>query len=252
MWKLYDKLIEQVKNETIAEEVIVGLSWTAIRSKSIGLAMSTARPLEPSPISGNCQGRSVKELAKGIKSWDFLEAAVGLSAINSLINSHETVREMESNGFCQLSSGSAFDLIANKVSGKKVAVIGHFPDVKELSKYCQLTVLERKPQIGDVPDPAAEYLLPEQDIVLITSSTLINKTTPRLLELSKNAVTIMLGPSTPVSPVLFEMGVDIISGLIVEEEEHVLRCIKEGGGVRTFRNAVKYVNLSRSDTQLFT
>lgn len=250
MWKLYDKLIEQVKDETIAEEVIVGLSWTATRSKSIGLAMSAERPLEPFLPAGKCQGRSVKELARGIKSWNFLEAAIGLSAINSAINSHESIKEMESNGFCQLPSGSAFNLIANKVSGKKVAVIGHFPEVEELSKHCQLTVLERKPQIGDAPDPAAEYLLPEQDIVLMTSSALINKTTPRLLELSKDAVTIMLGPSTPLSPVLFEMGVDIISGLIVEEEESVLRCIKEGGGMRTFRNSVKYINIAKSDSPI--
>lgn len=155
---------------------------------------------------------------------------------------------MESEGYRQLGSKSALSLIADKVTGKRVAVIGHFPDLDKLASTCQLTILERRLQIGDTPDPAAEYLLPEQDIVIMTSSTLINKTAPRLLELSKDAVTIMLGPSTPLSPVLFEMGVDMISGLIVEDEENVLRCVKEGGGMRTFRNAVRYVNLAKADS----
>ncbi|MFO1444462.1 DUF364 domain-containing protein [Bacillus sp. Bva_UNVM-123] len=245
MWKLYDSLIDQVEDDVVVSEMIVGLAWTAARSKSIGLAMSSRRPLSPSPLSGNCQGKTVKELAKRIKSWEFFEASIGLSAINSVLNNDEHILKMEQSGFRQLPAGSAFDLIAENAKGKKVAVIGHFRNMGKLAEQCELTILERKPTAGDLPDPAAEYILPEQDVVLLTSSTLINKTAPRLLELSKNAVTIMIGPSTPFSPVLFDMGVDIISGLIVEEEDRVLRCVQEGGGVRTFRNSIKYINMSR-------
>lgn len=247
MWELYDSLIEQVEGNIIVEEVIAGMAWTATRSKTIGLAMSMPRPRTTSPLSGNCQGKTVNELAKGIKSWEFFEASIGLSAINSVLSSCENIQRMEHNGFRQLPIGSAFDLIVENAKGKKVAVIGQFRNMGELANHCEMTILERKPGYGDLPDPAAEYILPEQDVVLLTSSTLINKTAPRLLELSKNAVTIMIGPSTPFSPTLFEMGVDIISGLVVEEESTALRCIKEGGGVRTFRNSVKYINMSRKD-----
>jgi len=247
MWELYDSLIDQIEENIVVEEVIAGLAWTATRSKSIGLAMSMPRPRIPSPLSGNCQGKTVKELAKGIKSWEFFEASIGLSAINSVLSSCENLQRMKQDGFQQLPIGSAFDLIAENAKGKKVAVIGQFRNMGELANQCELTILERKPGLGDLPDPAAEYVLPEQDVVLLTSSTLINKTAPRLLELSKNAVTIMIGPSTPFSPILFEMGVDIISGLIVEDENTVLRCIKEGGGVRTFRHSIKYINMSRKD-----
>lgn len=247
MWKLYDSLINEVEDDVIVEELIVGLAWTAARSKSTGLAMTSPRPLAPSPLSGKCQGKTVKELAKLIKSWEFFEASIGLSAINSVFNHRDHISKMEENGFQQLPIGSAFDLIAENANGKKVAVIGHFRNMGELADKCELTILEREPSAGDLPDPAAEYILPEQDVVLLTSSTLINKTAPRLLELSKNAVTIMIGPSTPLSPVLFEMGVDIISGLIVEEENTVLRCIREGGGVRTFRNSINYINMTRKD-----
>ncbi|MFO1444492.1 DUF364 domain-containing protein [Bacillus sp. Bva_UNVM-123] len=250
MWELYDKLINEVKEDVAAEEIIVGQTWTVTRSNSIGLAMSSPRQVMSTFVPGTCQGKSVKNLAKLVKSWDFVEASIGLSAINSTINNYDTICALKNCGYHQLPSGSAFDLINEKISGKKVAVIGHFPNVDELSKHCQLTVLERKPSLGDLPDPAAEYLLPEQEVVLITSSTLINKTAPRLLELSRNAVTIMLGPSTPISTVLFEMGVDMISGLVVEEKDPVLRCIKEGGGIHHFQGSVNYVNLVKSESLL--
>ncbi|MGN7403383.1 Rossmann-like domain-containing protein [Cytobacillus praedii] len=247
MWELYDRLIEEVKDGVVAEEVVVGQIWTLTKSNTVGLAMSSPQLTTSNFVPGTCQGQTVKELARLIKSWDFLEAAIGLSAINSILNSRETMNSIVNNGFKQLPSGSAFEMLGNRIEGEKVAMIGHFPNVDELSKLCNLTVIERKPSNEDLPDPAVEYLLPEQDIVFITSSTLINKTAPRLLELSKNSLTIMLGPSTPLSPVLFEMGVDIISGLIVEESEQVLRCIKEGGGTRRFRNAVTYVNLAKEN-----
>ena len=38
-----------------------------------------------------------------------------------------------------------------------------------------------------MPDPACEYILSEQDVVIMTATTLINKTMPRLLALSRNA-----------------------------------------------------------------
>ena len=250
MWELYDKLIDEVKEDVTAEEVIVGQTWTLTNSHTIGLAMSSPRPKMSNFIPGTCHGKTVKELAKLVKSWDFVEASIGLSAINSTINHFETIKDLQNRGYHQLPSASAFDLINESVIGKKVTVIGHFPNVDELSKICQLTVLERNPAFGDLPDPAAEYLLPEQDFVIMTSSTLINKTAPRLLELSKNAVTIMLGPSTPLSKTLFEMGVDMISGLVVEESGPVLRSVKEGGGIHHFQESVHYVNLIRNDSLL--
>jgi uncharacterized protein (DUF4213/DUF364 family) len=42
----------------------------------------------------------------------------------------------------------------------------------------------------------------------------------------------VLGPSTPLSPILFDHGVDIISGMQVVDEGAVLRTVGQGG---TFR-----------------
>jgi uncharacterized protein (DUF4213/DUF364 family) len=42
----------------------------------------------------------------------------------------------------------------------------------------------------------------------------------------------LLGPSTPLSPVLFENGIDIISGARVVDETAVTRTVKQGESFR--------------------
>lgn len=245
MWSLYNNLIDGINEEILTEEVVAGLSWTGTQSKTLGLAMSPPRQLKNTPLSGTCINTPIKELAENVKSWNFMEAAIGLSTINSFYNTIETVEQMTAEGTHLLSNESAFKILYPQLAGKKVGVIGHFPNSEEMAKHCDLSIFERKSTFGDLPDPAVEYILPEQDFVFITASTLVNKTAPRLLELSENAVTVLLGPSTTFSPHLFNMGVDILSGLIVENNNAVLNCIKEGGGVSRFRQHVNYVNLSR-------
>jgi len=66
------------------------------------------------------------------------------------------------------------------------------------------------------------------DVVGITGTSFINHTVERLLELSKNSFTVILGPTTPLSPVLFDYGVDVISSIEVIEPEKTVRSISEG------------------------
>lgn len=79
------------------------------------------------------------------------------------------------------------------------------------------TCPERVPRPGDHPDTACEYLLPECDYVFISSSSFVDKTAPRLLELSRRAHTVLVGPSTPLPPMLFDYGVDTTTGFVVTD-----------------------------------
>jgi uncharacterized protein (DUF4213/DUF364 family) len=85
------------------------------------------------------------------------------------------------------------------------------------------------------------------DVVAITGMTLLNQTLEGLLKLcSPKAYVILLGPSTPLSPVLFNYGVDIISGSIVEKIDPVLQVISQGGNFRQVHRAgVKLVNIEK-------
>jgi len=61
----------------------------------------------------------------------------------------------------------------------------------------------------------------------------VNNTLDGLLRLCQPQATVMvLGPSTPLSPVLFDYGVNIISGARVIDEAAVLRTVGQGASFR--------------------
>jgi len=115
---------------------------------------------------------------------------------------------------------NAQEIILAKAEGKRVAVSGAFPFTPQLKKLAkQLWVFELEPSLinpaqGIITETAAEYIIPESDIVIITGSTLINKSMERLLTLAHQAgaYTVILGPSTPLSEVLFDYGANMVAG----------------------------------------
>ena len=146
-------------------------------------------------------------------------ASIGMAAINSLIDIDEAKCVKE----------NAFDVLARKGRGKNIAIVGHFPWIPELRKVARkLWVIEQRPGEGDLPVEAAEDILPQADVVGITGSSFINHTVGRLLDLSKNSFIVMIGPTSPLSPVLFDYGVDVIAGIKVVEPKKAIHSISEG------------------------
>jgi len=162
-----------------------------------------------------------------------MEASVGVAAINSLVVPPRG-KTIERNGV---------DLIMEQAAGRRLAVIGHFPFIERVRPIVKtLWVLELDPQEGDLPATEAPNILPHADVVAITGTTLINHTIDNLLELSRGKKIIILGPSTILSPVLFDFGVSALCGINVLNQDLVLRHIKEGGSFRQLPG-VKYVSI---------
>jgi hypothetical protein len=68
--------------------------------------------------------------------------------------------------------------------------------------------------------------------------TFTNGTLDGLLNLCRpDALVILLGPTTPLSPLLFDHGVNILAGSIVEKPEPVLQALKQGGNFRQLHHA---------------
>ncbi|NMX21512.1 hypothetical protein C5S30_03580 [ANME-1 cluster archaeon GoMg4] len=127
----------------------------------------------------------------------------------------------------------------------KVRDLGELTDKTAIELADELWVIEKQPQKGDFVDTASEYFIPKADIAVITSSAEINKSVERLLELS-HGLTILIGPSTPMSPVLFDYGVDMLAGIKVVDEEGMMAKIAEGGGkVSQFEDAIEFLVMER-------
>jgi uncharacterized protein len=244
-WKLYDRLIDGIPSGLRVKKSIAGIHWTLIRSEGVGLSMTPPDGERGLSIAGTIAGRTVREIAGLAKSWNPLEAAVGVAAINSWYNARSTIESSWGAIAGKESPNSVFAEIGPMVAGKKVTVIGHFPDLGQLEPVCTLSILERKPLRGDFPDPACEFILPEQDFVFMTGVTLINKTLPRLLELSQNAQIVMVGPSVPLTPLFLDYGVSLLAGTIVMDENRVCTHVEEGGDRSIFRNGAMMLRLSK-------
>jgi uncharacterized protein len=258
MWEIYDKLVSLVPPDLVVRDCLIGLHWTLIRSQGMGMALTPfGAPRMYGPkgasvaagISERIAGMPVRELAQYVKSWNPYEASLGLAAINSALNSPEQVTRLYGRPLSEQGQVSAFVRYSEMVRGNKVAVIGRFPDLDVLDEVCQLTVLERNPGEGDLPDPACEFVLPEQDFVFITATTIINKTMPRLLELSRKAKVFLVGPSTPFAPLLFDCGIDTLAGTVVIEPESVWQAAQEGAARSVFDHGAQMVQVSRKDVR---
>ena len=243
MWKLYDELIDAVPEDAVVEECLAGLSWFLVRSLGTGVSMRPGETDSPVRNAGRIAGIKLRELACWIKSWNGYEAAIGLAAINSALNAQSSVTKNCGALLDESKTQDVFTCLHDELRGKRVAVIGHFHNLERLAGICELSILERKPHAGDLPDPACEYILGEQDVVIMTATTLINKTMPRLLALSRNARIVVAGPSTPLHPLMFNHGSDLLGGLIVDDQPSVWRAVAEGGQKALFNQGGRMVKV---------
>jgi uncharacterized protein (DUF4213/DUF364 family) len=124
-------------------------------------------------------------------------------------------------------------------TNKNVAVVGHFPFVNRLRQCARnLWVLELNPREGDLPAQAAPEVIPQADLVAITATTIINKTFQGLIELRRpDAKVILIGPSTPLSSTMYNLGIDVLSGTIVTDPKAALIGIGQGISLHQLRQA---------------
>ena len=222
--KILDDLIVSLRgNDFQVKNIHTCVFWTAVITKHCGLS-STFRDEGPSHDRGvrdvgNLTQKTALELAEYAKSKSLLEASIGMATINSLIDIEES-RCIEKN---------AFEIILEKGQERNVAIVGHFPWIPKLRERVKnLWVLEQRLREGDLPAQEAGRILPQCDVVGITGTSFINHTLEGLLSLCRKAYIVMIGPTTPISPLLFDYGIEAICGSKVVDAEKLIRSISEG------------------------
>ena len=233
--KILDDILSTLNTDAGVRDIRQGLFHTGVLTRNCGLAATLPRDAlrhehacvkEP----GYLLEKTALELAKMVYSGSILEAAIGMATINSLL-------EIDQECCINLNAG---DLIAQKGSGKKVAVVGHFPFTSRLREIVkELWVIERNPREGDCTEVEAEHLIPQAEVVAVTGTAFTNHTLERLLKLCEpKAYVVILGDTAPLSPVLFDYGIDAVSGTMVVDHELALQCVSQGatyqqiGGIR--------------------
>ena len=211
---LYDALIAGIEPGNIVTGTLMGQCWTAVETENrFGMAMTTPSDTAPRLLSCDYAGMDLKTLAQAAKSWNLTESSFGMGAINAYYNTPAGLEE--------LGAYEPFDRYCTHgldLRGRHIGVVGHLNMPQSLRQQAaSVRILERNPRPGDYPDSACDWLIPQCDVVIMTASTLVNKTLPHLLDLAKNAYTILAGPSCPMCPGLLEFGIDRIAGLVITD-----------------------------------
>ena len=231
-------------------DVTMGLHWTMVTVRvgdAVRAGLATTMPSvghhhrdwpdvrQP----GQLETLAARELAALVASPSQVERSIGLAAINALL-------PRLPDAWVDL---NAEEVIAGAGADGTVAMVGHFPFTERLrSRVRELWVLELDPRGADVPAERAPEIIPRADVLAITSVTLLNHTLDDLLALRRDdALVILMGPSTPMSPLLYDWGVDILSGSVVTDIDAVRAQLRQGAGFRQLHKVgVRLVTMRRA------
>ncbi len=230
--KILDDLMSILNFDALVKDIRQGVFHTGVVTRNCGLAATLPRDAlrqEPPMVKepGFLLDKRPLELAQLGYSQSILEAAIGMATINSLL-------EIDEDSCIEL---NAADLILGKGKGKRIAIVGHFPFIPKLGETAkQLWVIEKNPREGDFIEADADNLIPRADVIGITGTAFTNHTIEHLLELcNPRAYVIVLGDTAPLSQVLFDYGVNAVSGTMVVDHTLALRCVSEGANFRQIK-----------------
>ncbi len=204
------------------KDIFTGRYLISVTSAHTGLCTRVTRHKESPGDESLFSNRSAMEIAGMLIDPlpDLPDAmSFAMAAVNSLLPIPEDALHLR-----------AQEIILRHGRGKNVAVIGHFPFVDRVGPEVRnLWVLENFPRPGDLPAEAAEEMLPQADVVAITATTLLNGTCAGLLGyIPKDSFVIMLGPSTPFAPCLFDWGIDALAGSLVRDNSLLTSLMVKG------------------------
>ncbi len=237
MERVYDQARPRLAGKRISE-IRVGLNFVGVEldDGSLGVAYVLREDVGAGctalPRASGLAGMPAEEVAAWApRSKNVVAVAVGLAAMNA-------AAEFAALGQDDGPDGDAALAVATG-AGDTVGVVGHIgPLVAGLrGKVRRLLVFERgKGVAGQVhPEAAEPELLPECQVVFVSSTSLINGTLDKLLGYCSRARdVVMVGASTPMYPAAFRgTGVTVLSGTrwLPANREAILAGISQCAGM---------------------
>ncbi len=127
-----------------------------------------------------------------------------------------------------------------------IVMVGFFESLaaKFRREGIPLTIFDlnkQSPNIAPIEDEL--NAIRNADVVIVSSTALANHTLSSLVaNKGKNTEIMMLGPTTPLSPMLFRItGAKILFGSLVNDNEKLFRIVESGGGTKQFLPYLKKV-----------
>jgi hypothetical protein len=243
--RILDALIDSLPaQDAPVENMCAGAFWTAVTTRHTGLA-TTCREQDLQHSDHPCMvknagaliGQRAGDLVEYVRSDDTVSASIGMATINSLLEINE-VRCVEQ---------GAYEVLAERGRGRDIAVVGHFPFIPKLRETARnVWVVEKHTRPGDYGADEAVRILPKAEVVCLTATAFINHSIEDLLALCHDSYVVLTGPSSPLTPVLFDFGIGAICGTRVTDAAAVYRYVSQAATFKQIRgHGVRLLTMMR-------
>jgi len=241
--RLYEQLAPAAKNRRIAD-LRVGLSYVGVRLDNGATGVAAVLPdttprgctvlKEAGTYAGSEAADALQYIARGENA---LHRSIGLATANALMGPpFDQTEDREATTYFNLQPD------------EKVAMVGLFSPLVERIRATGaiLTVIEKNPERLELLSPIDEQqALKDCDVAIITATTLLNNTFEQTIAaLGSPRLVALMGPSTPLEPVIFRnTPVTHLGGAVVIDSARVMQIISEGGGTPGLRSSLRFVNM---------
>lgn len=227
--RLYRDLALGIADQEV-RRIVFGPRWVMVEATTgSGLAYLPRSPKDIQPRVPELQRLGLRRLADLIHSWEPLEMALGVAAVNA----HYNRRDQEGIG------GNGTESFRDEVG--RVVVVGAFPGLANMLP--KAVVIETDPRPGELPTIATDTVVPGCAAVVVNSSTLINRKLPHILQLAEGARAALIGPSTPLTPRLYDYGVEVLGGLVVRNPDGLAEAVRSGVPPKDFGQFGRYIHI---------
>lgn len=248
--RIFDRLCEQLPADATVLDVAVGIFWTFVKTQYGAAVSATAHrwvedpPGAVIPQAGNLVGMRVRDLCPLYES----ESLSARSLANAAVSASFPSSLMTGDAF----PGKGQDLLeafcAKSPKLCRIALIGHFHFADELARLghkLDIYELDARCERGEIPSSQIPQKLPSADIVVMTSSTIITHATEDIIDAARpDAVKMIVGPSVPLHPLIWDFGLDAVCASIITDPVQVRNAAAQGGNHKQMAGAKK-VNFLR-------
>lgn len=231
--RLIDDLIRAMDHpRAVISEVAVGAHFIGIMARNgATLCTGLASTLGSSPTTHeqrmvrDLAGQSLAEAARLLYQGGGFAVSLGAAALNAGIVPPQNQPGPE-----------ASLIMAEKGKTGETVLVGDFPFINKLRQKVKALHLF---ELQDVPGRTAparwDDILKRCRVLGLTGTTLITRAMATYLQKAPQAYTIIIGPTTPMSPVLFSYGADVLAGCRVISPGPVFDGILKGMSFRHFK-----------------
>ena len=245
--RLYN-LFKKRAREAKVDLLCLGLGYTVVTLSDGGIGLSYTHFEDKRSCMllnkhVDYEGQPAVQLLEKIKSDHAVERSMALALVNAL-------NYKEALDFPEDKKNQIIFEKFNISEGTRTAMVGFIGPLVNLlkQKKASVEVLDTSRDMGRKEDFYTR-LGNWADVLLLTSTSILNNTTEEILQHASPAVkTVMLGPSTPMVAAAFEhLPVHMLAGTVPIDKANVLKAIRHGMGTPVLQKFSRksYLSLQR-------